>query len=101
MAKLKAIEPLVKEILEKYEETRNDDFLLISHVYYRLCHEVSSASFTAVMLSHKELDLPSFKSITRARRKIQAEYYDLKPREEIQEIKKLEEQEYINYSRSR
>ena len=99
--KIKRVEELVKEILEEYPTTRNDDFILISYVYFKLCPEIADIPFAIIMLEHQEFGLPSFKSITRARRKIQAEYNDLKPKKEIQDIRKLEEQEYINYSKSR
>jgi hypothetical protein len=98
MNKFKKIEPLVKSILEKNEQARKDNFILIAEVYYSLVPEVADYSFTAVMLSHKEFKLPSFESITRARRKLQREYEDLRPSEEVQTARLNETKEYIDYA---
>lgn len=98
MARLNIVEPLVKEILERNEEARGDNFILVAEVYYRLVPEVANCSFTAVMLAHKEFKLPSIESITRARRKLQAEYEDLRPSEEVQNARLNETKEYIDYA---
>lgn len=98
MSKIKIIEPLVQSILEKNEEARKDDFLLVAEVYYSLVPEVADCSFTSVMLSHKEFKLPSFEGITRARRKLQREYEDLRPSEEVLKHRKQKEEEYKEYA---
>lgn len=98
MSKIKIIEPLVKSVLEKNKEARKDDFLLVAEVYYSLVPEVANCSFTAVMLAHKEFKLPSIESITRARRKLQAEYEDLRPSEEVQTARLNETKKYIDYA---
>ena len=98
MSKIKIIEPLVKSILEKYEEARKDDFFLVAEVYYSLVPEVADCSFTSVMLAHKEFKLPSFEGITRARRKLQREYEDLRASEEVQTARLNETKEYIDYA---
>ena len=99
MSKIKRVESLVKSILELDPEARNDDFKLIAEVYYYINTETGKLPFNVVMLAHKELKLPSVESITRARRKLQAEYEYLRPNEIISEIRENEEQEFRRYSR--
>ena len=98
MAKLKQTENIVKIVLEENKDAREDDFVLITEVYYRLIPNISKISFSVVMLGHKELGLPSFETITRTRRKLQEKYSYLKPSKKIQDIRKKEQLEYISYS---
>lgn len=76
--KLKALEPIVIEILGKYKQTRSDDFALIYGVYKAINSSVADMSFKEVMKQHKELELPSLESITRCRRHIQELIPELK-----------------------
>lgn len=99
MSKIKRIEPLVKDILEEDPEARKDDFKLIAEVYYRLNQEVGRLSFNLVMLGHKELNLPSVETITRARRKLQAKYNYLRPEEKIKKLRTKEETDFRRYAK--
>lgn len=90
------IEDLVKEILIKNPKTRNDDFELIAEYYYQLCPEILNMKFSYVFLGHKELGLPSFESITRARRKVQAKYQEL-ANEKTKQKRKYLENEYREF----
>lgn len=99
MSKIKRVESLVKSILELDPEARNDDFKLIAEVYYYLNNETGKLPFNVVMLAHKELKLPSVESITRARRKVQAEHENLKADKKTEKIRINEELEYRRYSK--
>lgn len=99
MSKLKRVEPVVKEVLEQNEESRSDDFLLITEVYYKLKPECIEMPFSVVMLGHKYLNLPYFESIRRTRQKLQAKYKELRPSEKVQEARTNKQSEYIEYSR--
>ena len=101
MSKVKIIEPLVRSVLEEDPEARNDDFRLIAEVYYRLNQEIGRLSFNIVMLGHKELKLPSVESITRARRKLQAEYEYLKADKETEILRTNEEEEFRRYAKEK
>lgn len=98
MSKIQRVESLVKSILELDPEARNDDFKLIAEVYYYLNDETGKLPFNIVMLAHKELKLPSVESITRARRKLQAQYDYLKASKEIAAIRENEEEEFRRYA---
>lgn len=63
----------VKNILERYPETRDDDMKL----YARACWEdygsinPKGVNFYTVLYHHDKYKLPNYESITRARRKVQ------------------------------
>ena len=49
---MKRIEPIVKELLELYPKTRDDDFYLIGSVYFMLAPEIKSKSFLDIIKNH-------------------------------------------------
>ena len=98
MEKLKNVESNVKVILETCPETRNNDFKLISKYYWYFCDFDFRKSFFKVLEEAKELNLIPFESITRARRKLQAKYDDLKAVKEVQEKRKEREEEFKEYA---
>lgn len=99
MSKLVKIEPIVKEVLEQYEDSRNDNFVLIYRVYKEINEDlVLRELFFEVMMNHKEYGLPSFEGITRARRKLMNEYPNLKPMKVVQKARKEEEVVYREYA---
>ena len=97
MAKLKKIEYLVREVLEINKMARDDDFYLVLNVYGEICPNVRDKDFSYVMANHKQLKLPSFESITRARRKLQAEYPELRGSEEVRGRRSKEEDKFRKY----
>lgn len=70
MAKCSILEPIVRDILTQYPETRDDDYLLILKVFDKFI-DTTNLSVEAVFKNHVQLQLPSMHSITRVRRKIQ------------------------------
>lgn len=99
--KIKNVEKIVKTVLENEPDTRNDDFKLITSVYYAINPETINMNFGQIMYLHRELNLPSFESVTRGRRRIQAENDELKPEEEIIKKRKEKESEYYEYALKR
>lgn len=70
----------VSFLLENFPETRVDDFTLIKkfqEVFYK------EFSFNDILSSHNDINFPSFETITRARRKIQALHHDLSKQEVV------------------
>ena len=99
MRKLYKIEEVVKNVLEQYSETRNDNFKLIYSVYREINFKVVTIeNFYQVMWYHKEYGLPSFEGITRARRKIMNMYPELKPIKSVEKARKEEEIVYREYA---
>lgn len=70
MAKCSILEPIVRDILTQYSETRDDDYLLILKVFDKFI-DTTNLSVEAVFKNHAQLQLPSMHTITRVRRKIQ------------------------------
>lgn len=104
--KLKNLESMVLKIMQRYEATRSDDFVLIYAVYREIaihneiCFNMPlTDSFCDMMMNHKKYGFPSFESVTRARRKIFETHPELKPKKITKERKKAEE-EYKEYSKS-
>lgn len=104
--KLKNLESMVLKILQRYEATRSDDFVLIYAVYREIaihkeiCFNMPlTDSFCDMMMNHKKYGFPSFESVTRIRRKIFETHPELKPKKITKERKKAEE-EYKEYSKS-
>lgn len=95
--KLINLEKIVKEILEKDSLAREDDNYLILLVIEKTNPELAGETFAKVMLNAKTKGI-SMESITRARRKIQRKYPDLKNKETA-EIREIEQKEYIDFSR--
>lgn len=98
MAKLNILEPIVKEVLEEDVKAREDDFTLIVDVYSKLNEDVMNLTFLQVMLGHKTFGLPSFASVTRCRRKLQATYKHLQAPEKVKDIRLNETSDYIDYA---
>lgn len=98
MNRIYKVEDIVRKILQEYETTRSDDFELIVYVYNEINPTIKDYPFNAVMLGHKELGLPYFESVSRARRKLQAEDESLKPKKEVQIARINKQGDYINYA---
>lgn len=97
--KFEKTEDIVLNVLQKYEEARSDDFVLIYAVYREIDFNVATMDrFSEVMLNHQKYRFPSFGTITRVRRKIFEEHPELKPIEATKKRKKAEE-EYKEYSK--
>ena len=79
------VEDLVKEILEKYAKARDDDYYLTYKVIERTTPEDLDRPYGEILLeSKKEI---SFKTIERARRKVQSKYPELKASKKVQEAR--------------
>lgn len=91
-----SLENVVYTVLVKNKECRKDDFILVLEVIREYCPPLVDMKIKDVFLEHKEFGLPSFESITRARRKIQklhpelVDYYTKKSRNQL-------EKEYKTY----
>lgn len=86
----------VEYILRNVPETRKDDFVLIS-VFKDFFFK--GYTMEQCMLNHNELGFPSFETITRCRRKLQAQYEEL-VNSETQELRKEQETNFKEYALS-
>lgn len=97
VSKLNRIKSVVSRVLERHEEARKDDFVLFALV----CDEMGvpcNFDFRTMLHEHKLFGLPSWESVSRARRKIQAEHRALTDEKTV-EKRKEEEARYMEFAR--
>ena len=75
---MEKLEIIIKEILTKNKLAREDDNLLYIEVIYKYNPSYVNVNFLYTFKNAKYLGLPAFESVSRSRRKIQAENEDLK-----------------------
>lgn len=95
--RVQQVKPLVHEALINNPATRADDFLLIYEVLKHFVTE--KMPLETVLINHIALGVPSFASIIRIRRKLQEQDPSLEPSDTVKEIRKIEEQQYIEFAR--
>lgn len=96
--KLLKQEEMVLPILKEFPYTRSDDFALYAEVIRAHFPNLIDYSFLYVLLNHRELNVPSYDSITRVRRKLQRKHEDLAS-ERTKAKRAKQEAEYIEYAR--
>ena len=87
----------VKAILTQYAKARDDDMLLYAIVLHKNGYVKNDEKFYDVFPKAKERGLPSYESVTRARRKVQEKEPSLRGNEYKQ--RKKAEEEYHDYYR--
>ena len=97
MQKLMKVEEIVEQILRKDEYARNNDVYLILKYVSRVYPYEIGKKFEEVMTNVSKKRF-SFESITRARRKIQNKYPELK-NNKIANFRDKKQKDYIAYSR--
>lgn len=97
MAKLNQLKNIVTRILTEREDARKDDFILFSYVLDEMGVPLNFDMRT-MLHNHIIFGLPSFESITRARRKVQEENPELKDLKAV-EIRTAEQEEYKEFAR--
>lgn len=90
--KVNVVETRVEEILEFYPETRENDNLL----YVKYIEEYHYVDFNRdIFVSYEQYGLPSYKTVERARRKIQNEKFRYQSSETVEKARKEAEKDYI------
>ena len=97
MQKLLRVEEVVEQILREDIYSRSNDIYLILKYVLKVYPYEAGRKFEQVMTNMEKKGL-SFESITRARRKIQNKYPELK-NEKIANLREKKQKEYIDYSR--
>ena len=90
-------EEIIKPILEQHPETRGDDFLLYAEVIREYRPELAELSVIHFFVAHKDLYCPSYESVSRVRRRLQAKYPELCS-DAAKERRAKQEAEYKTYS---
>ena len=97
MAKLNQLKDIVTRILNEREDARKDDFVLFSYVLDEMGVPLNFDMRT-MLHNHVIFGLPSFESITRARRKAQEANPELKDAKAV-EIRTAEQKEFKEFAR--
>lgn len=104
MKKLLTVKSLVKTILTEKPETRDDDELLwlvaVDTVAKNQKREwVCDLRFKIAVAYLRELGLPTFETVSRARRKLQEEYPELRGSENARRGRAKKEQTFKEFAR--
>lgn len=95
MSKINIIEIRVRELLEQVESLRkNDNELYVTYIETYHFVEFNRETF----INYKAYGLPSFKSIERARRKLQNEYGICEASEDVIKERREAERQYEEYA---
>ena len=101
MKRLQTVESMVRPILERSIEARNDDMVLF-RLLCRQCIDSymngDSAGFDDVMKNYTNYGIPRFETVRRTRQKIQAENPELGCSPEVRRARKKAESAYRNYA---
>lgn len=98
MKKLKTIEDMVRAILKKDKEARNDDMLLYLKVCNACLKDAGTMPFAEVMAGYRFYGLPPFESVRRTRQKLQATYPELAGNLRVRRLRAVQEQAYRQYA---
>lgn len=99
MKRLKTTQKMVRTVLEKDKEARNDDMLLYLQVCNVCLKDAETMSLAEVMTGYKHYGLPHFESVRRARQKLQATCPELAGNLQIRQIRGIQEQAYREYAK--
>jgi len=99
MNKLETIAAVVKNILIDFPETRNSDELLYLKVCQHFNPSIALFPFGTVLPNYKTYDLPSWKSVERSRRKVQASHPELASNRKIKQLRTEQEAEYKQFAK--
>ena len=82
---------MVKKIMTKHPETRDDDMKLYAVIVFYKIRLSTDVTFYDAMSHHKKYNLPSYESVTRARRKVQENEESLRGKKYSDRLKRQEE----------
>lgn len=99
MEKQKSIEAKVYDILEKHPDSRGDDFVLYGRYIQENFKELRYFGLIYALMRARELGMPSYEGVTRARRKIQQLNPDLRPPEKARAAREEKEREFRRYAK--
>lgn len=112
MEKLNNITAIVKTILIEQPQTRDDDNILWLEVLRAAMNEqdptneffghdrLNDYRFAWLLAHVREYGLPSYGSVSRARRRLQAKYPELRGAERVQRKRAEREKVFVEYGRS-
>ena len=100
MTELKNTTLLVKQVLETVPAARNSDNLLFIEVVKIINVNLIFRPLAEVLTNLKKYDLPSIETVGRCRRKLQAEFPELKAKKFVQEVRDDREEEFREWAKA-
>ncbi len=101
MKRLQTVESIIRPILERSIEARNDDMVLFRLVCCEcIKHQafLENTSFDDVMKNYRQYGIPRFESVRRTRQKIQVKSPELGCSPEVRRARRKAETAYRNYA---
>lgn len=98
--KIDNVENLVKQALIKNKSARDDDHLLYIEVVYIIDPALVNVNFMMNFKSAKQLGLPPFESVSRARRKLQEKYPELRATSKVEKARQEKQIEFEEYAKT-
>ena len=98
MKNIVATSVLVREILEKFPETRSNDNRLYIRVIEKIDSRLLHKPIEELLLNSKEYKIPPFESVRRTRQKLQADNAHLRASKTVQEARAENEQIVRDYA---
>lgn len=98
--KIESVEKLVHQALLKNKSARNDDHLLYIEVIYLIDPSLVNVNFKMTFQCARQLGLPPFESVSRARRKLQEKYSELRAINEVENARKNKQIEFEEYAKT-
>ena len=92
---LKTIEAKVEYLLEKYPHTRDSDKALLTNLYV-MFYKVNIFDPSTDILFNDEL--PTYDTVSRARRKVQERREDLRAKDKVEAQRIADQEAYIEYA---
>jgi len=98
--KIDNVEKLVKQALEKNKSAREDDHLLYIEVVYIINPALVNVNFAMNFRNARSLGLPPFESVSRARRKLQEKYPELRATKKVENARQEKQIEFEDYAKT-
>lgn len=95
---IEKVETLVRRALERNKSAREDDNILYIDVIYQINPAYVNVNFRTNFMNARKLGLPAFESVSRARRKLQAENEELRGSSENQKAREERQLDMFEYS---
>lgn len=97
--KIENVEKLVKQALERNKSAREDDHLLYIEVVYIIDPALVNVNFKMNFMNARNLGLPPFESVSRARRKLQEKYPELRANRIVENARIEKQIEFEEYAK--
>lgn len=101
MKRARDVEAKVFKVLAMYPKTREDDFLLYAKYLKENNAELKDVGLLYALTHAKNLKMPNFESITRARRKLQRKNPELSPPKQVAAARAKKETKYRAYAHAK